>query len=90
MNIIQKLEMFKNTFRRNDSITLRYEDIIQILKLINKPVETTNEQLPINLKIKLMKIMSKHVDIRNSDNLTNIDLYHSFLDWEKEIWELIV
>lgn len=44
MNIIQKLESFKNTFERNDSITLRYEDIIQILKLINKPVTTTNEQ----------------------------------------------
>jgi hypothetical protein len=44
MNIIQKLKSFKKTSRKNDYITLKYNDIVNILKLIDKPVETTNEQ----------------------------------------------
>lgn len=63
----------------------------QILMLINKPVTTTNEQpKDDNLKIELMKLMEKHVDLRNSDGITSRDLYHSFLDWEKELFRLIV
>ena len=54
-------------------------------------VETKKEQpkLPTDLKIARMEIMSKHVNLRNSDNLVDRDLYHAFLDWEKEMWRLM-
>ncbi len=65
------------------------EDLI-ILFEKNKVVETTKEQLPINLKLKLMELMGKHVDLRNSNKLTDTPLYHSFLDWEHKMWKLMV
>jgi len=65
--------------------------IFSYIELINKPVETTNEQpkIPQNLRIEIMKIMSKHTELRNSDKITDKDLYHAFLDWEKEMWKII-
>lgn len=79
-----------NVPETNGYNTLELDDMYE--KLINKPVETTNEQpkLQTDLKIELMRIMAKHVDLRNSDKLVDIDLYHSFLDWEKEMYRLIV
>jgi len=54
-------------------------------------VETNNGQPKIStdLKIAIMKLMEKHVDLRNSDELKDVDLYHKFLDWEKEMWKLL-
>lgn len=60
--------------------------------LINKPVETTKEQPPLStdLKIKLSNLMSAHVKLRNAEAIEDMDLYHAFLDWEKEVMRLIV
>ena len=61
-------------------------------KLINKPVETTNEQLNDNfdLKNKIMNLISEHMKLRNEDGVKDINLYHKFLDWEKELVKLMV
>jgi len=75
----------------NNKVFLDCITLTNKIKLINKPVETTNEQpkIPQNLRIEIMKIMSKHTELRNSDKITDKDLYHAFLDWEKEMWKII-
>lgn len=96
MDIYSKLSSFvagsQATERYRDTISISYEQALEIINLIDKPVETTNEQptLPTDLKIELSKVMSKHINLRNSDKITDRDLYHSFLDWEKEMYRLIV
>lgn len=84
---IQKQEgavLFRGMLSNGASITMLYE-------LINKPVTTTNEQpkIPLDLKMQLMEIMCKHIELRNSDKITDVSLYHAFLDWEKEVWKLL-
>lgn len=89
--LVKRLEKYSK-FGKDFYISISTSDIKEILKLINKPVETTNEQpkIPLDLRIEIMKIMGQHVDLRNSAALTDRDLYHKFLDWEKEMWKIII
>jgi hypothetical protein len=61
--------------------------IKKLEKLVNKPVTTTNEQPVIN---PLYNIVSKLIDIRNSNDNIPIEVYHKICDIEKEIIRLIV
>jgi hypothetical protein len=61
--------------------------IKKLEKLVNKPVTTTNEQPVIN---PLYDIVSKLIDIRNSNVNIPVEVYHKICDIEKEIIRLIV
>lgn len=67
----------------------KLEDKLNLI--LQNGVETTKEQpkISLDLKIQIMKLMDKHVELRNSDDLTNRNLYHKFLDWEKEVYKII-